>query len=202
MITIIDYGMGNLRSVARAFEHVGANVLVTHEKEKIINAEKLVLPGVGSFAHCMEYLHKFDLIDPIKDHIQSGKLFFGICLGLQVLFDSSEEGGEIAGLGVIPGLVRRFEISKPVPHMGWNQIEFKKASSLFSKISNKSDFYFVHSYHVVPDDESVIASTTDYGIQFCSAIHKDNVYACQFHPEKSQEMGLKLIKGFVEIKQE
>ena len=198
MIVIIDYGMGNLRSVAKAFEAVGHKAVVTRDVAAIKNASHVVLPGVGAFGDCMANLERFDLVESIRSTIQSGKPFLGICLGLQLLFTESEEFGMHKGLGILPGRVRRFEVdpSLKVPHMGWNQVTMQRACPLFEGIADGSNWYFVHSYFVDPSDRTITATTTTYGVPFVSSIWKDNVVACQFHPEKSQAVGLRLIKNF------
>ena len=199
-IAIIDYGMGNLRSVAKALEKVGGVVSVTRDPKVIANAGKIVLPGVGAFGDCMSNLENFGLIDPVVSAIRSGKSFLGICLGLQLLFDEGEEFGRHQGLGVIPGKVVKFKLKDPalkIPHMGWNQIAQQKKNPLFAGIDNDSAFYFVHSYVIVPKNKEVIAATTNYGGDFVSAVALDNIFACQFHPEKSQANGLTLLKNFV-----
>jgi len=207
MIAIIDYGMGNLRSVQKGFQKVGQDAIITSDKKTILNAHKVVLPGVGAFADCMTNLGELDLVDTVREVVKSGRPFMGICLGLQLLFDKSEEFGEHDGLGIIPGKVVRFPTEIPnnpeklykIPHMGWNRVSIKKDTPHLNGIPDGSYFYFVHSYYVVPDDASVIATTTDYGIEFVSSIQKDNVYASQFHPEKSQELGLRILKNFGEL---
>ena len=206
MIAVIDYGMGNLRSVQKALEFVGAKVIVTHDPDLILNADSVVLPGVGSFKDCMSNLKELNLIDPIRKFIDGGKPFLGICLGLQVLFEESEEYGPVAGLGILPGKVVKFSrnISETkngqlikVPHMGWNKIEVKKKEPLFENIDVIAPyFYFVHSYYVVPKDKNMVATVTNYGIEFVSGIQYKNIYAFQFHPEKSQTMGLALLERF------
>jgi len=199
VIAILDYDMGNLRSVQKAFEHLGEHVCVTRDAGMISEADKLVVPGVGAFRDCMENLKHYKLIESVLEHIRSGKPYLGICLGMQLLFTESEEFGKHEGLNVIPGKVIRFphDPQLKVPHMGWNQVKKTGNSpSPLDKISDKSFVYFVHSYYVVPKDKKVIASTTDYGIEFCSSIQKDNIFATQFHPEKSQEVGLKILKAF------
>ena len=198
--------MGNLRSVQKALEFVGAKVVVTHDPDLILNADSVVLPGVGSFKDCMSNLKELNLIDPIRKFIDGGKPFLGICLGLQVLFEESEEYGPVAGLGILPGKVVKFSrnISKTkngqlikVPHMGWNNIEVKKKDPLFENIDVIAPyFYFVHSYYVVPKDKNMVATVTNYGIEFVSGIQYKNIYAFQFHPEKSQTMGLALLERF------
>jgi imidazole glycerol-phosphate synthase subunit HisH len=198
MIAIVDYGMGNLRSVSKAFEAVGHEAVVTRDRATIKNASHMVLPGVGAFGDCMANLERFDLVEPIRSTIQSGKPFLGICLGLQLLFTESEEFGLHKGLGIIPGKVRKFVLDPAlkVPHMGWNQVNIQRACPLFDGIADGSNWYFVHSYFVDPADRTVVATTTTYGIPFVSSIWKENIVACQFHPEKSQSVGLRLIKNF------
>jgi glutamine amidotransferase len=198
MIAIIDYGMGNLRSVHKAFEAVGHESVVTREARIIADANHVVLPGVGAFGDCMANLEQYELIDPICAAIKSGKPFLGICLGLQLLFTESEEFGTNKGLGIIPGRVRKFvlDTTLKVPHMGWNEVEIVRPAPPFEGIRTGSHCYFVHSYYVEPADAGVTAAVTDYGHRFTSAVWKDNIVACQFHPEKSQGIGLQLIKNF------
>lgn len=198
MIAIIDYGMGNLRSVSKAFEAVGHQAVVTRDARVIGNASHVVLPGVGAFGDCMANIEQYGLVEPIRAAIQSGKPFLGICLGLQVLFSESEEFGPHKGLDIIQGTVRRFEGGQAlkVPHMGWNQVHVQRACPLFDGVADGSDWYFVHSYFVDPSDKQLAATMTTYGIPFVSSVWKDNIVACQFHPEKSQLVGLRLIKNF------
>ncbi len=198
MIAIIDYGMGNLRSVSKAFEAVGQQAAVTRDLAEIQNASHVVLPGVGAFGDCMANLERLNLVESIRSTIQSGKPFLGICLGLQLLFTESEEFGLHKGLDIIAGRVKKFDLdpSLKVPHMGWNQISMQKTCPIFDGIANGSNWYFVHSYFVDPTDHTIAATMTTYGIPFVSSIWKDNVVACQFHPEKSQASGLRLIKNF------
>lgn len=198
MIAIIDYGMGNLRSVSKAFEAVGHQAVVTRDARVISNASHVVLPGVGAFGDCMANIEQYGLVEPIRASIQSGKPFLGICLGLQVLFSESEEFGPHKGLDIIPGKVRRFAVRSElkVPHIGWNQVHRERACPLFDGIVDGAEWYFVHSYFVDPSDKHMAATTTTYGIPFVSSIWKDNIVACQFHPEKSQGVGLRLIKNF------
>ncbi|MDH4236463.1 MAG: imidazole glycerol phosphate synthase subunit HisH [Nitrospira sp.] len=202
MIAIIDYGMGNLRSVSKAFEAVGHQAVVTRDARVIGNAGHVVLPGVGAFGDCMANVEQYGLVEPIKTAIQSGKPFLGICLGLQLLFTESEEFGPHRGLDIISGKVRRFEGGQAlkVPHMGWNQVHIQRTCPLFDGIGDGSDWYFVHSYFVDPIDKQLAATMTTYGIPFVSSVWKDNIVACQFHPEKSQAVGLRLIKNFGEWK--
>ena len=198
MIVIVDYGMGNLRSVQKGFERIGSKALVSRDTKDINSATKLVLPGVGAFPECMKNLTKFGLIESILDFLKSGKPFLGICLGLQLLFDESEEFGLNKGLEVIPGKVKAFrrDMGLKIPHMGWNQVIFKKDITIFDGIDNESFFYFVHSYYVEPEQQSDTAAETSYGITFTSAIARGNIFALQFHPEKSQKNGLKILANF------
>lgn len=201
MISIVDYGMGNLRSVQKAFEKLGVAAKIVTRPDEIDAAQKLVLPGVGAFRDAIHELQSQKLVEPIKAHIQSDKPFLGICLGLQMLFDVSYEDGEWPGLGIIPGRVVRFpeHPELKVPHMGWNQLEVVGTPRLLADIPRDSYFYFVHSYFVFPQDESVIASRTDYGQKFVSMIARKNLFATQFHPEKSQTVGLKLLNNFATL---
>ncbi|MFA6378585.1 MAG: imidazole glycerol phosphate synthase subunit HisH [Candidatus Omnitrophota bacterium] len=200
MIAIIDYGTGNLRSVQKAFEHVGAKTCITDKPQDILSAEKVMLPGVGAIKPAMKRLETLGLVDPIKAFIKSGKPFLGICLGLQLLFEQSEEGGEVQTLSILPGKVTRFTNLK-VPHMGWNEIEIEKPNCpLFKGIKPLTNFYFCHSFFVVPSQKDVVATTTDYGRRFTSSVWKDNLFAVQFHPEKSQRNGLTILKNFCHLK--
>ena len=198
MITIVDYGMGNLRSVQKALEKLGHSAVISDSPEQIATAEKLILPGVGAFRDAIAQLNKKKLTDPILNHIQADKPFLGICLGLQLLFDVSYEDGTWEGLGAIPGKVVRFEDQDDlkVPHMGWNRLNLQQDSPLLSGLPDEPFVYFVHSYHVVPEDSSVIATTTDHGMEFVSMIQQGNLFATQFHPEKSQQTGLKILSQF------
>lgn len=207
MIAIIDYGMGNLRSVQKGFERVGFDAEVTSDPDRLRVADKIVLPGVGAFRDCIRNLEQGGFVEPILKVITEGRPFLGICLGLQLLFSESEEFGLHRGLGVIPGKVVRFPEGMhasgeklPVPHMGWNQITFKASTPLFNGIADGSNVYFVHSYYVKPEDPAVVAATCTYGIEFCAAIRHNNVMATQFHPEKSQAIGLQMLKNFAEMK--
>ncbi|QDV49124.1 imidazole glycerol phosphate synthase subunit HisH [Gimesia fumaroli] len=198
MITIVDYGMGNLRSVQKAFEKVGAEAVICSDPDKISQASKLILPGVGAFRDAIQALKDQSLVEPILEHARSGKPFLGICLGLQLLFDVSYEDGEYEGLGIIPGKVVRFEDQPDlkIPHMGWNQIERTAPHPILEGIPDHDYFYFVHSYYVAPENESDVAAWTDYGCRFASMVARDNIVASQFHPEKSQDAGLKLLQNF------
>jgi len=203
MIAIVDYQMGNLRSVQKAFEKVGAQAEIVSTPAAIAAADRVVLPGVGAFADAIAELRNRDLVEPLKDAIQEGKPFLGICLGLQMLFDVGYEDGEHEGLGVLPGEVKRFELPPEfkVPHMGWNQAIFKSRPPIFEGIEEGDYFYFVHSYYVAPTDSSVVAVEADYHRPFCAAVWQGNLVATQFHPEKSQKNGLRLLKNFAQMKQ-
>lgn len=218
MIAIVDYGMGNIRSVEKGFLKVGVDARVTNRPEVIDSAAGVVLPGVGAFRDCMKELTNLKLTTAITKAIKKGTPYLGICLGLQVLFSESEEFGRCRGLDIFKGKVVKFEFDKQntdkkspgsdlwalssnlkVPHMGWNEIKIQGNNMLLDKIEDKTFFYFVHSFYVVPDDNSIISATTDYGIDFTSIICKDNIFAVQFHPEKSQTAGLKLLENFGKI---
>ena len=202
-IGIIDYGMANLRSVQKGFEAAGAGARIISRPEEIERAEKIVLPGVGAFADAVRTLREKELAGPILRHIDKGKPFLGICLGLQMLFDVGYEDGVHEGLHVLPGKCVRFDVDErgglKVPHMGWNQLDVVRRSPLFKDLPEGAGVYFVHSYYVVPHDSSVVATTTDYGGSFVSSVWRDNVMATQFHPEKSQKVGLQILKNFAEI---
>jgi glutamine amidotransferase len=201
MIQIVDYGMGNLRSVQKAFERLSAPAEICTRPENLKSCEKLILPGVGAFRDAIAELRRQEFIEPIKAHVATGKPFLGICLGLQLLFDVSYEDGTWEGLGIIPGEVVRFPENGElkVPHMGWNKVEPAGNCALLAGIPRDSYFYFVHSYYVVPRDEAVIAGRTEYGQTFTAVIQRGNLFATQFHPEKSQQFGLKLLQNFSEL---
>ncbi|HEX9455872.1 MAG TPA: imidazole glycerol phosphate synthase subunit HisH [Candidatus Binatia bacterium] len=198
MIAIIDYGMGNLRSVQKGLERVGFEAIVTREVGQIHSARGIVLPGVGAFSACMENLQKLGLIEPIREILREGKPFLGICLGFQLLFSESEEFGRQKGLDIFPGKVVGFHAGEnlKVPHMGWNRIDMRQKSPFLDGITSGDYVYFVHSFYVVPEQSSLIATTTDYGQSFVSSIATDRLFACQFHPEKSQELGLRILANF------
>jgi glutamine amidotransferase len=200
MICIVDYGMANLRSVQKGFEQVQVPARIISRPEEIDSADKIVLPGVGAFQDAIATLRDRELAGPIIRHIDKGKPFLGICLGLQMLFDTGYEDGEHRGLGVVRGKCVRFDVDSTmnlkVPHMGWNRLEIRRPSPLLRDLPPGCGVYFVHGYHVVPDDVNVIASTTDYGRPFVSSIWRDNVVATQFHPEKSQKVGLQILANF------
>jgi glutamine amidotransferase len=200
MIAIVDYGMGNLRSVEKGFLKVGVQAKITNNPELIKNADGVVLPGVGAFKDCMRELTNLQLVDAVVEAVKKNKPYLGICLGLQVLFSESNEFGKCRGLDIFRGKVLRFPEGKlKVPHMGWNELKIRKNNPLLDGIEDRSYFYFVHSFYVAPEDDSLIATSTDYGTDFTSMVAKDNIYAVQFHPEKSQNIGLKLLKNFGKI---
>ncbi|MCL6471773.1 MAG: imidazole glycerol phosphate synthase subunit HisH [Firmicutes bacterium] len=196
MIAIIDYGMGNLRSVEKAFEKLGFEVAISSDPGFISRADGVILPGVGAFADCMANLLSAGMERAVRDSIASGKPFLGICLGLQLLFRQSEEDGLHDGLAIFDGRVRRLPEGQKIPHMGWNQVRYTKRAPIFEGVPEGSNFYFVHSYYVDPDDKGIIATTTDYGLEFTSSVWSENIFAVQFHPEKSGEVGLKVLANF------
>jgi glutamine amidotransferase len=201
VIAIIDYGMGNLRSVQNALEKVGARAEITRDVNRIEAAAGVVLPGVGAFGACMDNLRSYQLIDPIKRVIARGTPFLGICLGMQLLFDESEEFGPVPGLGIFPGRVVKFtpDSDLKIPHIGWNQIRKTQNVPHLAGVDDGAFVYFVHSYYVVPADPALTATSTDYGVTFASAIARDNVFASQYHPEKSQTVGQVILRNFAAL---
>lgn len=199
MIAIVDYGIGNLASVRKAFAKVGAEAKVTSSPDEIAGAEKVVLPGVGAFGKAVEHLAAHGLVGPLRQAISDGKPFLGICLGMQLLFEASEEAPGVKGLGLFKGNVKRFEGVPKVPQIGWNEARQTTSSPLFASIPSPSFFYFVHSYYVVPRDSTSVLALADYGGEYAVAVGKDNVWGVQFHPEKSQAWGLALLKNFAEL---
>lgn len=199
MVTIVDYGSGNLRSVQKAFERLGTAALITDDPNVVAEADRLVLPGVGAFGDAMSELRARGLVTPILNHIRADRPFFGICMGLQLLFETGWEGGRQAGLGVLAGDVARFELpaGMKVPHMGWNTVAWRGGHRLGAAGGADEYFYFVHSFHARPAEASVVAATTDYGGEFCSAVSRGRLFATQFHPEKSQAVGLRLLQEFL-----
>lgn len=199
MIALVDYGMGNLRSVEKALARVGADVRIVSAREDVLGADALVLPGVGAFGDCMKNLTKLDLADAIREFIGTKRPFLGICLGFQGLFESSEEAAGVKGLDIFEGTVPRFAVNGlKVPHMGWNQLQIKQRNCpLLAGVDEGSYVYFVHSYYCKPKNETFVCATTDYGVNFCSMLWTGNVFATQFHPEKSQAVGLKMLENFV-----
>lgn len=201
MIAVIDYDAGNINSVIKAFEYLGEEVVLTRDKEVIMNAEKAVLPGVGCFKDAMDNLEKYSLIQVIKDFVATGKPFLGICLGLQLLFDESEESPNVKGLGILKGKCTKIPAADglKVPQIGWNSLSFPKQSKLFEGIKEGAYVYFVHSYYLTAEDVNDVAATTEYGVHIHAAVAHENVYACQFHPEKSSDVGLSILKNFVAL---
>jgi len=201
MIALVDYGMGNLRSVEKALARVGADVRIVSDRKSVLAADALVLPGVGAFVDCMANLEKIGLVEAIREFIATKRPFLGICLGFQALFESSEEAPGVKGFGLFPGTVPRFATNGlKVPHMGWNQLSVEQGDCpLLRGVADGSYVYFVHSYYCKPKDASVVCGTTGYGIEFCSMLWADNVFATQFHPEKSQAVGLKMLENFVRL---
>jgi glutamine amidotransferase len=197
-IVIVDYGMANLRSVQKAFERVGHEATISGDPERVAEADKVVLPGVGAFRDAIARLHEVGLAQPIVAHLRQGKPFFGICLGLQMLFTTSHEDGTHRGLDYFPGEVVRFPFQPglKVPHMGWNQLRIRRPAPLLAGFPSGGSVYFVHSYYVVPRDPALVATETDYPTPFTSAIWHENVFATQFHPEKSQQVGLEMLRRF------
>ncbi len=198
MITLLDYGAGNVRSVINAIEKLDKRVKVVYDVDDIMSAEKLVFPGVGNFGSMMQVLNQKNYVDALKDYLLSDRPFLGICLGLHALFEKSEEAPDTEGLGLLSGYVKRFDIDLSVPHIGWNGINIRKQSSVFNGLHGDEKFYFVHSFYVVPKDDSVILTTTNYGLEFVSSIQKGNITATQFHPEKSGDAGIEILKNFLE----
>ncbi len=201
MIAVIDYGAGNLGSVYKALRAVSAEAEVTHDPSVIARADGLVLPGVGAFTHCMAGLASAECTDATLDFIRSGKPFLGICVGLQMLFEASDEMGVSPGLGVLKGRVVRFAFegenaSLKIPHIGWNSIAFREDAPLFAGLQQGDRVYFVHSFYPAPDDPSVVTATSDYGYPFCAAVQSGNIHATQFHPEKSGAVGLRILRNF------
>jgi imidazole glycerol-phosphate synthase subunit HisH len=203
MIAIVDYGMGNIRSVEKAFTKIGTEAKVTSDTKALTDSRGIVLPGVGAFRDCMKNLDELRLLDVIVREVRKGKPYLGICLGLQILFSESEEFGICRGLDLCKGRVTRFRFDgQPgsedlkVPHMGWNTVRLQRVPPAARGVPDGSYFYFVHSYYVVPEDETIVAGRTDYGIDFVSMVWDENIVATQFHPEKSQQAGLRLLDGF------
>ncbi|MCD6453074.1 MAG: imidazole glycerol phosphate synthase subunit HisH [Dehalococcoidales bacterium] len=199
MIAIVDYGAGNLRSVVNAITRLGYQPQVTNRPDEVIKAQAVILPGVGAATDTMENLKKLGLTKPIRRIIAEGHPFFGVCIGLQILFTGTEEGGWHECLNIFPGRVKRLPAGLKIPHMGWNQVAQRLAHPIFEGIPDNANFYFVHSYYAAPDDKSLVAGETEYGIPFCSAIAKGNLIATQFHPEKSGEFGLRMYDNFIKL---
>lgn len=197
MIALVDYGAGNLRSVENAVSTLGYRSIITNRSSAILDADAVILPGVGAATDAMANLDKFGLTDTIRQVVKAGHPFLGICIGLQILFDITEEGGLQKCLGIIPGKVRKLTGSMKIPHMGWNQVKQLTKHQIFTGIPDNTNFYFVHSYFCIPDNDAVVIATTDYDISFCSVLAKNNLVATQFHPEKSGSWGLKVYDNFL-----
>lgn len=201
MIAIIDYDAGNIKSVEKALQKLGADVVITNDAEEILRADKVILPGVGAFGDAMANLKKFGLDKVIYEVVENGTPFLGICLGLQLLFERSDETPGVAGLGILKGEILRIpdKDDLKIPHMGWNSLHLQNQGRLFQGLSEQSYVYFVHSYYLKAEDEQIVKATTDYSVNIHASVEKDNVFACQFHPEKSSDVGLKILKNFVEL---
>ena len=205
MIAIIDYDAGNLKSVEKALLHLGEKTIVTRDKEVLLKADKVILPGVGAFEDAMNKLHKYNLVDTIKEIVKKDTPFLGICLGLQLMFERSDESeNDVPGLGLLPGEIVKIPPcgDLKIPHMGWNSIKMKPNARLFKDIEEDSYVYFVHSYYLKAKNEEDVAATTEYGTLIHASVEHGNIFACQFHPEKSGEIGLKILKNFAEIGKE
>lgn len=204
MIAIIDYDAGNLKSVYKALQYLGEEAVITRDKEEILNADKVILPGVGAFGDAMEKLYEYDLVSVIKEVVDRGTPFLGICLGLQLLFERSDETPGVEGLGILKGEILRIPDAEDlkVPHIGWNSLKFDHPGRLFKGLSEDSYVYFVHSYYLKAEEEEIVKASTQYGVKIHASVEKDNVFACQFHPEKSSEVGLTILKNFAMIGKE
>ena len=201
MIAIIDYDAGNIRSVEKAMAKLGQEVWITRDRERIMNADKVILPGVGSFGDAMAHLREYHLVEVIKDVVAEKKPFLGICLGLQLLYESSEETPGVEGLGILKGKILRIPEQKDlkIPHMGWNSLHLQNDGRLFRGIEQNPYVYFVHSYYLKAEEEETVKATTEYSVKIHASVEKDNVFACQFHPEKSGDLGLQILKNFAEL---
>lgn len=202
MIAILDYRAGNLRSVAKALEAVGSRPVVTDDPAEIARADGLVVPGQGSAVDAMKNLTGLGLVEPLRDYVASGRPFLGVCLGEQVIFESSDEGPGVTCLGLLPGTVRRLPGGQKVPQIGWNTVSIKRPHPLLDGVPDETYFYFVHSFYVAPADPSIVAGETEYGVKFASIVARDNVFATQFHPEKSSGIGLRIYRNFVRLCEE
>jgi len=201
MIAVLDYDAGNVMNVMKACDFIGEKTILTRNKDEISNAEKIILPGVGAFGDAMGKLNDFDLTETIRSEIKKGKPFLGICLGLQLLFEESDETPGVSGLGILPGKIKRFPKTEgfKIPHMGWNDLDIKKSEKLFKDVPKNPYVYFVHSYYLDTPKTEAVAAECDYITKFHAAVEWENVYACQFHPEKSGNVGLKILKNFCEV---
>lgn len=201
MIAIIDYDAGNIKSVEKALQYLGEEAVITRDQEEILNSDKVILPGVGAFGDAMEKLHQYGLVDTIQEVVDRRIPFLGICLGLQLMFESSDEAPGVEGLGLLPGKILRIpkKGDMKIPHMGWNDIKIKEGAKLFAGLEDHPYVYFVHSYYLQADDPSIVAATTEYGVTIHASVEKDNIFACQFHPEKSSTVGLQILKNFIAL---
>ena len=200
MIAIIDYDAGNIKSVEKALNYLGAQAVITRDPEIIKNADKVILPGVGAFGDAMDKLNKYGLVSVIKEVVKAKKPFLGICLGLQLLFESSEEAPGVSGLGILKGKIVRFPQSElKVPQIGWNSLKLENDGLLFKGISDGAYVYFVHSYYLKAEDDSIVKASTEYGVHVHASVECENVFACQFHPEKSSDVGLQILKNFIDL---
>lgn len=201
MVAVIDYDAGNIRSVEKAVVALGGEVRITRREDEILSADHIILPGVGSFGGAMEKLHEYGLVDVIKEAVQKEIPFLGICLGLQLLFESSEESEGVKGLGILPGRIVRLpeEAGLKIPHVGWNSLQFPNPGRLFAGISKEAYVYFVHSFYLQAEDPGIVTAVTEYGTRIHASVEKGNVFACQFHPEKSSEVGLHILRNFLRI---
>ena len=201
MIAIIDYDAGNIRSVEKAMAKLGQEVWITRDRERIMNADKVILPGVGSFGDAMAHLQEYNLVEVIKDVVKEKIPFLGICLGLQLLYESSEETPGVEGLGILKGKILKIPEQKDlkIPHMGWNSLHLQNDGRLFHGIEQNPYVYFVHSYYLKAGEEETVKATTEYSVNIHASVEKDNVFACQFHPEKSSDLGLQILKNFAEL---
>lgn len=204
MVAIIDYDAGNIKSVQKAIEYLGEEVIITREPEVILNASRVILPGVGAFGDAMEKLHKYNLVDVIKEVVKREIPFLGICLGLQLLFETSDETPGVQGLGILKGKIKRIPEhgELKIPHIGWNSLAFPNRGRLYEGISEESYVYFVHSYYLDAEDKGIVVATTEYGTTIHASVEQGNVFACQFHPEKSSSVGLKILDNFLKISKE
>lgn len=201
MIAIIDYDAGNIKSVEKALQYLGEEAVITRDREEILGSDKVILPGVGAFGDAMEKLHQYGLVDTIQEVVDRRIPFLGICLGLQLMFESSDEAPGVKGLGLLPGKILRIpkKGDMKIPHMGWNDIKIKEGAKLFAGLEDHPYVYFVHSYYLQADDPSIVAATTEYGVPIHASVEKDNIFACQFHPEKSSTVGLQILKNFIAL---
>ena len=201
MIAIIDYDAGNIKSVEKALISLGQEVCVTRDADEILQADKVILPGVGAFGDAMEKLHRYGLVDVIRKVVEKKTPFLGICLGLQLLFERSDEASGVEGLGILKGEVLKIPAAEglKIPHMGWNSLQLKHNGKLFQSLGEETYVYFVHSYYLKAEDPSIVKATTEYGVSIDASVEQENVFACQFHPEKSSDAGLQILKNFIEL---